>query len=309
MSRADRLLRAAVTGYCALTRPRRYDAQQLQDLAMPLVGSASRDTLRYVAAAISKCETQPPELVRELARMPADIAAPLLARSPVLTDTDLIILIGAHGVNHARAIGRRENLNPSIAQLIRLIDTRHKPLKSPIMSALAAARAATSAKAPATPKPDLKQAKEPDTTPESPDHMERARDKLRTIMLSAKGQEAATKADPAKAYTALRDAALEGGGSRFVTALSEGLGVSRTTAWIIARDSSFKRLIIALRAIGLNEEQAFLVISALYPHHFRTGERVTAFLERFRDSSPDNASRQLDEWQAAPLPLKTAQAG
>ena len=41
MSRADRLLRAAVTGYCALTRPRRYDAQQLQDLALPLIGGAS----------------------------------------------------------------------------------------------------------------------------------------------------------------------------------------------------------------------------------------------------------------------------
>lgn len=286
MSRADRLLRAAVSGYCALTRPGRYDARQLQDLAMPLIGSASRDTLRYVAAALSKCETQPPELVRELARMSIDVAAPLLSRARTLTDTDLIILIGAHGIGHARAIARRPNLHPSIAQLIRLLDMRHP---------------STSQGKPAERSPGPAAPRQPqDTPPSTAERMERAREKLRTIMLAAGTRPSVTAADIRRTYETLRDTALGGGGARFVAALSESLGISRPTAWIIARDASCDKLILAARAIGLAEEQAYLIVSALHPLRFPNAESIVHFLERFRESSLDSAGRQLDAWQAEP---------
>lgn len=289
MSRADRLLRAAVSGYCALTRPRRFDAQQLQDLAMPLIGRASRETLRYVAAALSKCETEPPELVRELARMSIDIAAPLLTRSTTLTDTDLIILIGAHGVGHARAIARRANLHPSIAQLIRLIEMRH-----PSTAKISVAEPAVTA-------PSRKE-------PATAERLEQAREKLRMIMLAAGTRPSATEADIRRSYEKLRVTALNGGGTRFVAALSENLGISRETAWIIATDSTGDKLSMALRAIGLTEEQAYLLVSALFPQRFPDAEHIARFLENYRDSTLDAAGRQLDEWQVAPA-AKSARSG
>jgi len=276
MSRADRLLRAAVSGYCALTRPRKFDAQQLQDLALPLIGRASRETLRYVSAALSKCETEPPELVRELARMSIDIAAPLLTRSKSLTDTDLIILIGAHGIGHARAIARRGNLHPSIAQLIRLIEMRHP--------------STTQAK-PA--KPASESAQSP-----TAERLEQAREKLRMIMLAAGTRPTATKVDIKRSYEKLRDTALKCDGTRFVAALSESLGVSRETAWIIATDATGEKLAIAFRAIGLAEEQAYLLVSALHPQLFPDAEHIAEFLESYRGSSLVSTDRQPDEWQA-----------
>ncbi|MGC4025141.1 MAG: DUF2336 domain-containing protein [Mesorhizobium sp.] len=263
MSRADRLLRAAVSGYCALTRPRRFDAQQLQDLALPLIGRASRETLRYVAAALSKCETEPPELVRELSRMSIDIAAPLLTHSASLTDTDLIILIGAHGIGHARAIARRGNLHPSISQLIRLIEMRHP------------STAKTSLAEPAPEKPQ----------PTTAERLEQAREKLRLIMLAAGTRATATEADIKLSYEKLRDTALKGGGARFVAALSDSLGVSRETAWIIATDASGDKLAMAFRAIGLSEERAYLLLSALLPKRFPDAEHIAEFLEHYRDST------------------------
>ncbi|MBX3597039.1 MAG: DUF2336 domain-containing protein [Rhizobiaceae bacterium] len=278
LSRADRLLRAAVSGYCALTRPRKYDAQQLQDLAMPLIGSASRESLRYVAAALSKCETEPPELVRALARMSIDIAAPLLSRSRVLTDPDLIMLIGTHGVGHARAIAKRQNLNPTIAQLLRLIEMRHpSPAK------------------PEETEPAVPAAK---AQPVSTDaRMERAREKLLTVMLAASARPKATEHDVQQSYEKLRDAALKGGGTRFVAALSQSLGISRETAWIIASDAVGQKLPMAFRAIGLSEEQAYLLTSALFPQRFPDAEHIAQFLESYRENSLDSASRQLDQWQ------------
>lgn len=286
MSRADRLLRAAVSGYCALTRPRRYDALQLQDLAMPLIGEASRDTLRYVAAALSKCETEPPELVRELARMSIDIAAPLLSRARSLTDTDLIILIGAHGIAYARAIARRPDLHPSIAQLIRLIEMRHPPARQAIAEPRRVAQ-----------KTQLSTA----------ERLEQAREKLRTIMLAAGTRPSATQADIRRTYETLRETALAGGGARFVAALAESLGIGRPTAWIIVRDASCAKLIPAMRAIGLTEEQAYLIVSALHPSSFQNAESIVHFLERFRELSLDAAGKQLGAWQAEPA-LKAARS-
>ncbi|MCO5063133.1 MAG: DUF2336 domain-containing protein [Rhizobiaceae bacterium] len=285
MSRADRLLRAAVSGYCALTRQRRFDAQQLQDLAMPLVGSASRDTLRYVAAALSKCETEPPELVRELAGMSIDIAAPLLSRARTLTDADLINLIAAHGLGHAQAIARRQNLHPSIAQLIRNIELR---------------RPATQRLQPA----------EPPAPPElsSAERLERAREKLRAIMLAARTRPTATQEDIRRAYERLRDTALSGGGAPFVAALAGSLGIDRATAWIIASDGSSAKFVLAARAIGLTEEQAYLIASALFPLRFPNAESIVSFLECFRELSLDDAGRQLDAWQAGAA-LRPARSG
>ncbi len=117
--KAERLFRAAVSAFCSLTRPSRREIAQLEDLTLPLFDDVSVESRRYVAAALSECEYAPAALIRRLCEEPVDVAAPLLIRSPALSDVDLIALIGRHGLPHARAIARRRDLNPTIADLIR----------------------------------------------------------------------------------------------------------------------------------------------------------------------------------------------
>ncbi|WP_051913902.1 DUF2336 domain-containing protein [Nitratireductor basaltis] len=115
---AERIFRAAISAFCCLPRPSRKEVQQLDDLTLGLYEAVSVSGLRFASSALSDCSPAPGGLVRRLCNESVDIAAPLLLRSPLLGDPDLIALIGRHGAGHARAIARRDSLNPVIAQLI-----------------------------------------------------------------------------------------------------------------------------------------------------------------------------------------------
>ena len=125
--KAERLFRAAVSAFCSLPRPSRSEIAQLEDLTLPLFDQVSTESKRFVAAALSESDSAPPALVRRLANESIDIAAPLLIRSQALTDIDLIALIGRHGMAHARAIARRQALNPTISSLIQALDRPAPP--------------------------------------------------------------------------------------------------------------------------------------------------------------------------------------
>ncbi|MEP6564960.1 MAG: hypothetical protein ABJB10_07450, partial [Mesorhizobium sp.] len=145
--KAERLFRAVVSAFCCLTRPSRREIAQLEDLTLPLFDNVSVESRRYVAAALSECEYAPAALVRRLCEEPVDIAAPLLIRSRALTDIDLIALIGRHGLPHARAIARRKDLNPTIAQLIKVLEkptlVRVRPPETGVKPAPESAEAAS----------------------------------------------------------------------------------------------------------------------------------------------------------------------
>lgn len=115
---ADALLRAAIAAFVSLTRPSRADAGRLHDLAQPLLPLASVEALRFAAAALSDSSVAPAALVRQMAALPVSVSAPLLVRSPLLGEIDLIALIGRLGLAHARAIARRTEPGPRLAALL-----------------------------------------------------------------------------------------------------------------------------------------------------------------------------------------------
>ncbi|WP_336057827.1 DUF2336 domain-containing protein [Nitratireductor sp. CH_MIT9313-5] len=115
---AERIFRAAISAFCSLPRPSRKEVQQLDDLTLGLYDAVSVSGLRFASGALCECSPAPSGLIHRLCNESVDIAAPLLLRSPVLGDADLIALIGRHGAGHARAISRRDGLNPVIAQLV-----------------------------------------------------------------------------------------------------------------------------------------------------------------------------------------------
>jgi uncharacterized protein (DUF2336 family) len=268
-SKADRLLRAAVTAFCDNARPTRRDAAQLDDLAGPLLACASEETLRFAAAALSETPHAPPALVRRLADMPVEISAPLLLRSPVLTPIDLLALVARHGVPHARAIAGRADLDERILLLIRSVDVPAE-----------------------TPKPSA---------------ADETRKSLRAMMRPASNAPSLRWEGDPGAYRKLRSAALSGAPAAFHGALAGALAIAPATARAIAGDADPARLILALRALDLSAEEAFLVIQCLRP--VRERREVAKFLAAWEAVAQDDAARVAAEWRrpsGAPAPMPKA---
>ena len=105
--RKDDIVVAAVSAFAARTRPARVEADQLEDLILPILPETSETTRRFAAACLSDLPHAPHRLVMRLCQEKADICATLLLRSPVLQDSDLVTLIAQNGVTFARVIARR----------------------------------------------------------------------------------------------------------------------------------------------------------------------------------------------------------
>jgi uncharacterized protein (DUF2336 family) len=281
--KAERLFRAAISAFCCLPRPSRREIAQLEDLALPLFDSVSPEGLRFAAATLSECAYAPPELVRRLCEASVDIAAPLLIRSQVLTDIDLIALVGRHGLPHARAIARRKDLNPTIAVLIRALE---KP--APAQASAAAINPEATTIAP----------KEPERIPGQA--AEATRRKLRSIMLADRVAEAGSLNPSARSgiYARLRETALTGNAAFFQTALADALGIDFLTARALMASSDHSALLTALRALDIGEDKAFLIAVAVFPTHFPHPQAIRQFLDRYRLLHREAATERVREWKA-----------
>lgn len=280
----ERLLRAAVYAFCSLPRPSRREIAQLDDLALPLIEKASIETRRYVAAALSEVAEAPPRLVRRLCDEPVAVAAPLLMRSRELCDIDLIALIGRHGMDHARAIAGRTNLNPRIAKLISALE-------------------------------ELDASAHPAREAGIPDRVEETRQKLREMMVPAHRQQssaAAAQPDPLPAlarwratpgaYDKLRSAALTGLKDLFGQTLARTLGLSLAQGAALVSDLSRHELPIALRALELSQEEAFLLAACVFGSSYAHPEAIRHFLDRFTSLSVQAARDTVRDWKMSAIP-------
>jgi len=286
--KAERLFRAVVSAFCSLTRPSRREIAQLEDLTLPLFDDVSVESRRYVAAALSECEYAPSALVRRLAEEPVEIAAPLLTRSNALSDIDLIALIGRHGLPHARAIARRKELNPTIADLIRALErpTLVKTKPPETITRLA-------------PKPEP--APKADTSPVPGEAAENARRRLRSMMRPADDSADVNTFLGQPAYMKLRETALTGNAAFFQTALADALDIDFATARSVTGQSSYAALLAALRALDLSEDRAFLIAVAVYPGEFPHPQAIRLFLDRYRLLHREAALDKVRGWKAETL--------
>ncbi|CCV12575.1 conserved hypothetical protein [Mesorhizobium sp. STM 4661] len=279
-----------MSAFCSLTRPSRREIAQLEDLTLPLFNNVSVESRRYVAAALSECEYAPAALVRRLCEEPVDIAAPLLIRSRAISDVDLIMLIGRHGLPHARAIARRKDLNPTIAHLIRALE---KPTLVRLRQPDAVADAPESAEiAPAV----------PDRKPLPGASAENARRRLRSMMRAdAEGGAAVNPFVGAQTYVKLRETALTGNAAFFQTALADALDIDFSTARSLTANQNYASLLAALRALDLGEDKAFLIAVAVYPTAFPHPQAIRIFLDRYRLLHRDAALDKVRNWKAETL--------
>lgn len=281
--RAERLFRAAISAYCCLPRPTRAETAQLEDLAMPLYDSVSEDGLRFVAAALSECPAPPHALVLRLCMERVDIGAPLIVRSSVLTDADLISLIARRGAAHSAVVGRRKDINPVIAALVKQIEkrpiatTEQAPVAEPVVSAPVTSAPVEPAPLAPTPRAD------------------ETREQLRAMMAPARATRDGVV--PIHVYPRLRLAALSGDRDQVATVLGECLDLDRATASALLRTASVPHLATALRALALTGEQAVLIVAAVAPAYFARPGATRELVEKFASASIDSARQQVRQFE------------
>ncbi|MCR4265336.1 hypothetical protein [Nitratireductor sp. ZSWI3] len=284
--RPDRLFRAAVSAFTSLTRPTRREIAQLDDLALPLFPLVPVETRRYAAAVLCECASPPPGLLRRLCDEPVEVCAPLLVRSNALSDVDLIDLIARHGLPHARVIGRRAVLHPAIAALIRALATQEND------------RGGTAAR------PAFRR---------STGLEDGVRDRLRLMMRAANapGEAGASQASrPVPQYladdrnAALRHTALSGTAADFEAELARRLGIPLARARHISTYATCSKLMIALRALMIEDAEAFLLTATRYPEQLLNRNAIRRFVERYRSIAPETVREHLERWRKDPSPAE-----
>lgn len=304
-------MRAAVSAFCSLTRPTRREVQQLDDLAMPLYDQVSEETRRYMAAALSECELAPLMLVRRLCDEKVELAAPLLMRSPLLREIDLVALIGRHGLPHARVIAHRPNLDATIAALIRALETT--PLKD-----VTAVREPVSHR---RPEPAASSTPTPAAPPAKSDAAaEETRDRLRSMMRPAGKRRTEDSPPPEEPvaihwpshpglFEKLRSTALTGAPALFQTALADVLGIGFMQARSITETQDDRHLILALRSLDIGSSDAYLLAAACFPSRYPHPEAIRRFLESYELTHREQARDAVRGWKSATIgekALKTA---
>jgi uncharacterized protein (DUF2336 family) len=71
-----------------------------------------------LAARFAEVADAPRTLIRRLANDEASVAEPVLARSPVLTDEDLLGVVRRHGQAHLRAVSNRTTVSEAVSDVI-----------------------------------------------------------------------------------------------------------------------------------------------------------------------------------------------
>lgn len=285
--KADRLFRAAISAFSALTRPSRREIIQLDDLTLPLFDQVSPEARRFAAAVLSECESAPQGLVKRLANEPVEISAPLLVRSRALGDVELIALIGRHGLPHARAIARRKGLNPTISSLVRALN---RPAPQTMDATRSRSVTAQSDHAP------------------SGQAADRTREQLRSIMVdTGRTPLSITPATP-ETFRRLLDGALSANAAFFQTALAGALGVEFSSAVRLVSASDHFSLLVSLRALDMSEAEAFLILSAACPGSFPDVASVRLFVERYRGMEQQTAAAKLTAWTQTGNPKSADQA-
>lgn len=90
----------------------------LGEIFLYLARQAERDIRKVLAARLANADWAPPALVNVLALDEIEIAAPLLASSPVLRDEDLLQILIEASLDHQIAVARRPRLSGRVADAV-----------------------------------------------------------------------------------------------------------------------------------------------------------------------------------------------
>lgn len=108
------------------------EQELLSDVLIGLMRQAESDLRAALAERLSVLDDAPLRLVLSLANDEIKVARPVLARSKVLSDLDLIYIVKARGAEHWQAIAAREGLS---AQLVDILADKYDEGTAIVLSA------------------------------------------------------------------------------------------------------------------------------------------------------------------------------
>lgn len=285
-SKADDLIVAAISAFAGVTRPSRHDAQQLEDLVQPLLANATTRGKRRAANALAPLETAPRSLLIALANEPTEISAPLLLRSPILRPADLIDIINKNGLEHARAISRRQSADPELRQILRGFDDPMIERMLQLQENLANLESESS-------EPPLLQIQVQDPTDKGDasalSEQEKQAFPLRYPLI---GASAAIAADHLVNTALLVDDQI------FRTALSDALDLTFERADKIIGEWPNSYLPIALRALGLSASECYLIMTSILGPIDADRENLREFVHIYRSIDREKAIALIRRWKA-----------
>ena len=257
----DIVLMATVSSFESLRFPSRSDLAQFSDLFEPLYAASSDDARRQAVAALSRCPQVPERTAVFIGTRPIEIAAIFLTVSRALTDRMLVQILSASGPDHARAIGRRENLSPAV---IEALVGRHQ---------------------------------DHNTRKAAEEREEAVREELRALVRSMEPLHAgpAPLAPAGDLHTALFVRFARTGETGMLSvALADALGASQWLSERILLDVSGHQLAETLLALDVPADDNRFILSKVYPHLTAGGAgRLLSGLDRAQ------ALARVESWRRA----------
>jgi uncharacterized protein (DUF2336 family) len=284
-SKADDLLTASITAFCCVARPAKSDAQQLEDLAVPLLALASPRVRRHAAAALSELPHAPKRLILALAEDEVDISAPLLLRSPLLQPSDLVDIITHKGINHARAIARRRIADPELLRVLHSFSDPAIERALEIQSHFDNGDGALSAETP--------------VAPDSP-RLRETREALKALMRDSDAGFSSDQADSSRDRALanhLIDAALLDQTTFFCQEFAAALGLDQDGTTRIIGHGLNAELTIALASLGLSAEAAHLILTGLFGLVHKDLHSLRLFVQSYRQIDQDRAQMTVGRWK------------
>jgi uncharacterized protein (DUF2336 family) len=269
----DIVLMATVSSFESLRLPSRSDLRQFGELFAPLYEASSEEARRQAVAALSRCPQIPDETAIFIASQPIGIAAIFLMGSRAISDVTLMRILRATGPEHARAIGRRDDLSPAMIEALVGTHQDHASRRTGADRETALGQAARL------------------------EREERVRDELRALVRAAtpalqapSGIEPATQTHHALFVRFARAGEI---GMVSVT-LADALGSSQWLSERILLDVSGRQLAETLTALDVPFEDCLFVLEMTYPHLLGGGaEMLLNALDR------REAIERVESWQRA----------
>lgn len=264
---------ATVSSFESLRFPSKSDLRQFGELFEPLYAASSEEARRQAVAALSRCPQVPDEIALFIARQPIAIAAIFLMGARTIADVTLMRILRSTGPDHARAIGRREDLSPAVIEALVGTHQDHASRRTGEDREAALREAARL------------------------EREEQIREELRALVRAATpAVEAPVRLDPAsETHQALfvRFARAGEVGMLSVT-LADALASSQWLSERILLDVSGRQLAETLLALALPAEDSLFMLAKIYPHLAEGGaETLLASLD------PAEATQRVESWQRA----------
>lgn len=264
---------ATVSSFESLRFPSRSDLHQFGELFEPLYVASSDEARRQAVAALSRCPQVPEETALFIARQPIATAAIFLMGARTLGDRTLMQILRASGPEHARAIGKRDDLSPAIIEALVGTHQEHASRRTGEDRVAALQEAARL------------------------EREESIREELRALVRAATPViEAPVRLEPASEVhqSLFVRFARTGEVGMIAVTLADALSSSQWLSERILLDVSGRQLAETLLALDVPAADNLLILASIYPHLAEGGaEALLSGLD------PVEAISRIESWQRA----------